>query len=30
MALMHAGIPVPREIPEFTAFLYHLRAVEEA
>jgi alpha-galactosidase len=30
MALMHAGIPVPREIPEFTAFLYHIRAVEEA
>ena len=29
MALMHAGIPVPREIPEFTAFLYHLKAVEE-
>ena len=29
MALMHAGIPVPREIPEFTAFLYHLKAVED-
>jgi alpha-galactosidase len=28
MALMHAGIPIPREIPEFTAFLYHLKAVE--
>ena len=29
MALMHAGIPVPREIPEFTAFLYHLKALED-
>lgn len=28
MALMHAGIPVPREIPEFTAFLYHLKEVK--
>ena len=27
MALMHAGIPIPREIPEFTAFIYHLVAV---
>ena len=27
MALMHAGIPIPREIPEFTAFIYHLKAV---
>ena len=29
MALMHAGIPIPREIPEFTAFLYHLKAIED-
>ena len=28
MALMHAGIPIPREIPEFTAFIYHLTAVD--
>ena len=28
-ALMHAGIPVPREIPEYTAFLYHLKAVKD-
>lgn len=28
MALMHAGIPIPREIPEFTAFLYHLKALD--
>jgi alpha-galactosidase len=28
MALMHAGIPIPREIPEFTAFIYHLQAVD--
>ncbi len=28
MALMHAGIPIPREIPEFTAFLYHLKEVK--
>ncbi len=28
MALMHAGIPIPREVPEFTAFMYHLTAVE--
>lgn len=27
MALMHAGIPIPREIPEFTAFRYYLKAV---
>lgn len=27
MALMHAGIPIPREIPEFTAFLYHLESL---
>ena len=27
MALMHAGIPVPREVPEFTAFQYHLTAI---
>ena len=26
-SLMHAGIPVAREIPEFTAFLYHLQAI---
>ena len=24
MALMHAGLPIPREIPEYTAFIYHL------
>ncbi|MBP3899148.1 MAG: alpha-galactosidase [Mogibacterium sp.] len=29
MALMHAGIPVPREVPEFTSFLYHLTAVDQ-
>ncbi len=29
MALMHAGLPIPREIPEFTAFIYHLKAVED-
>ena len=28
MALMHAGIPIPREIPEFTAFIYHLKAID--
>ena len=28
MALMHAGVPVPREIPEFTAFLYHLEVID--
>ncbi|MBQ6152160.1 MAG: alpha-galactosidase [Ruminococcus sp.] len=28
MALMHAGIPIPREVPEFTAFIYHLTAVD--
>ena len=28
MVLMHAGVPVPREIPEFTAFLYHLEAID--
>ena len=28
MAFMHAGVPVPREIPEFTAFLYHLEAID--
>ena len=27
MALMHAGIPIPREIPEFTAFMYHLKSL---
>ena len=27
MALMHAGIPIPREIPEYTAFIYHLTAI---
>ena len=27
MALMHAGIPVPREVPDFTAFIYHLKAI---
>jgi hypothetical protein len=25
---MHAGIPIPREIPEFTAFIYHLTAID--
>ena len=29
MALMHAGLPIPREIPEYTAFLYHLTAIDE-
>ena len=29
MALMHAGLPIPREIPEYTAFLYHLTAINE-
>ena len=29
MALMHAGVPIPREIPEFTAFLYHLEAIDD-
>ncbi len=29
MALMHAGLPIPREVPEYTAFLYHLTAVKE-
>lgn len=28
MALMHAGIPIPREVPEFTAFIYHLKAID--
>ena len=28
MALMHAGIPIPREIPEFTAFIYHMKAID--
>ena len=28
MAFMHAGVPVPREIPEFMAFLYHLEAID--
>ncbi len=27
MAIMHAGIPIPREVPEFTAFIYHMKAV---
>ena len=27
MALMHAGIPIPREVPEFYAFIYHLTAM---
>ena len=27
MALMHAGLPIPREIPEYTAFIYHLTSV---
>ena len=29
MALMHAGIPIPREVPEYTSFFYHLAAVDE-
>ncbi len=29
MALMHAGIPIPREVPEFSAFLYHIQALDE-
>ena len=24
-ALMHGGIPVPREVPDFTSFIYHLK-----
>ncbi len=28
MALMHAGIPIPREIPEYTSFIYYLVAVD--
>ncbi len=27
MALMHGGIPIPREVPDFTSFIYHLTAV---
>ena len=27
-ALMNAGIPIPREVPEYTAFQYHLQKVE--
>lgn len=27
-ALMHGGIPIPREVPDYTSFLYHLTAVE--
>jgi alpha-galactosidase len=23
-ALMHGGIPIPREVPDFTSFIYHL------
>ena len=26
-ALMQGGIPVPREVPDFTSFIYHIRAV---
>jgi alpha-galactosidase len=29
MALMHAGVPIPREVPEYTAFIYHLTAVDQ-
>ena len=29
MALMHAGLPIPREIPEYTAFIYHLVAIDD-
>jgi len=28
MALMQGGIPVPREVPDFTSFIYHLKAAE--
>ncbi|MBQ6388831.1 MAG: alpha-galactosidase [Mogibacterium sp.] len=27
-ALMNGGIPIPREVPDFTSFIYHLRAVK--
>jgi len=30
MPLMHAGIPIPREVPEYTTFLYHLTAIDSA
>lgn len=26
-ALMNAGLPIPREVPEYTAFQFHIRAV---
>ena len=28
MALMQGGIPIPREVPDFTSFIYHLRAAK--
>ena len=28
MALMHAGIAIPREVPEYSPFIYHLVAVD--
>lgn len=28
MALMQAGLPIPREVPEYTAFMYHMKAVD--
>ena len=27
-ALMHGGIPIPREVPDFTSFIYHLTVVK--
>jgi alpha-galactosidase len=29
-ALMNAGLPIPREVPEYTSFQFHLEEVEEA
>lgn len=26
-ALMNAGLPIPREIPDYTAFQFHMKAV---
>jgi hypothetical protein len=28
MALMQAGLPIPREVPEYTAFIYYMKAVD--
>ena len=28
-ALMQAGLPIPREVPEYTAFIYHMKAAGE-